>query len=150
MGESFQRHGMQDLGAQGARKTTAQHVPESVANLFWRMISRLFQRALHTILTDLFRRLDLSLHLQCKSNSSILTIRSATHRAPKHGDSKTPHLHRPCNSNWPRTVIKSASASAMNFSIYGLEELNSSAIIGKSNLSGDTFSIEATQNLRRT
>ena len=50
-------------------------------------------------------------------------------RAPKRGDSKTPYLHLPCNSNWPGIGIKSASASALEFLISGLKELNSSAII---------------------
>ena len=54
-----------------------------------------------------FSKLNLPLHLQCNSNSSIPTIRSATNRAPRHGGSKTPHLHLPCNPSWLGTGSKS-------------------------------------------
>ena len=59
-----------------------------------------------TILTEMvailiFGELYLPLRLQCNSNSSIPTIRSATNRAQKHVDSKTTRLHLPCNSTWP-------------------------------------------------
>ena len=52
-------------------------------------------------------------HSPSNSNSSIPRIRSATNRAPKHGDSKTPHLHPPCNSNWPWTGINSVQTSCI-------------------------------------
>ena len=78
----------------------------------------LFTQRLYTILKAMvafliIRKLNLPLHLQCNSNSSSPTIISATNRAPKRGDSKTPHLHLPCTSNWPGTGIESASSSAM-------------------------------------
>ena len=78
---------------------------------------------------SILRKLDLPLRPQCNSNSSIPTIGSATNRAQKHADNKTPHLHLPCNSNWPGIGIKSAPASALQFLIPGLKKLNSSAII---------------------